>query len=45
VLGLATIEGARCADLDSRIGTQTPGKEADIVVLRAGNWSRRRAPR
>jgi 5-methylthioadenosine/S-adenosylhomocysteine deaminase len=37
VLEFATIEGARCADIDSRIGTLTPGKEADIVVLRAGS--------
>jgi 5-methylthioadenosine/S-adenosylhomocysteine deaminase len=30
---LATIEGARAAHLDSKIGTLTPGKEADIVML------------
>lgn len=30
---LATIEGARVAHLDSKIGTLTPGKEADIVML------------
>lgn len=30
---LATIEGARVAHLDSKIGTITPGKEADIIVL------------
>jgi 5-methylthioadenosine/S-adenosylhomocysteine deaminase len=30
---LATIEGARVAHLDGRIGTLTPGKEADIVML------------
>jgi 5-methylthioadenosine/S-adenosylhomocysteine deaminase len=30
---LATIEGARTAHLDSRIGTLTPGKEADIIML------------
>jgi 5-methylthioadenosine/S-adenosylhomocysteine deaminase len=35
VLEFATIAGARCANLDSRIGTLTPGKEADIVILRA----------
>jgi cytosine/adenosine deaminase-related metal-dependent hydrolase len=35
VLEFATIEGARCADLESRVGTLTPGKDADIVVLRA----------
>jgi len=32
-LELATIEGARTAHLDSKIGTLTPGKEADIVML------------
>ncbi len=30
---LATIEGARVAHLDQRIGTLTPGKEADIIML------------
>jgi 5-methylthioadenosine/S-adenosylhomocysteine deaminase len=32
-LELATIEGARTAHLDSKIGTLTPGKEADIIML------------
>jgi 5-methylthioadenosine/S-adenosylhomocysteine deaminase len=35
VLEFATIEGARTADLGSKVGTLTPGKEADIVLLRA----------
>jgi cytosine/adenosine deaminase-related metal-dependent hydrolase len=35
VLEFATIEGARCALLDHKTGTLTPGKEADIVLLRA----------
>jgi cytosine/adenosine deaminase-related metal-dependent hydrolase len=35
VLEFATIEGARCAQIDAKVGTLTPGKEADIVVLRA----------
>jgi len=35
VLEFATIEGARCAGIDGKVGTLTPGKEADIVVLRA----------
>jgi 5-methylthioadenosine/S-adenosylhomocysteine deaminase len=35
VLEFATIEGARCLTLDSKIGTLTPGKEADIVMLAA----------
>ena len=39
VLEFATIEGARCAGLDSKIGTLTPGKEADIVMLRADGLS------
>jgi cytosine/adenosine deaminase-related metal-dependent hydrolase len=30
---LATIEGARVAHLDQRIGALAPGKEADIVML------------
>lgn len=30
---LATIEGARVAHLDHKIGTLAPGKEADIVML------------
>ena len=34
VLEFATIEGARCAGLDHRVGSLTPGKEADIVLLR-----------
>src|SRR5205823_1421887 len=35
VLEFATIEGARCANLDGKLGTLTPGKQADIVMLRA----------
>lgn len=31
----ATINGARMAGLDSQIGSLTPGKQADIVLLRA----------
>ncbi len=34
VLGYATIEGARANGLDSRVGTLTPGKEADVILLR-----------
>jgi 5-methylthioadenosine/S-adenosylhomocysteine deaminase len=34
-LEMATIEGARVAHLDRKIGTLTPGKEADIVLLAA----------
>jgi cytosine/adenosine deaminase-related metal-dependent hydrolase len=39
VLEFATIEGARCADLDAKTGTLTPGKDADIVMLRADRLS------
>jgi cytosine/adenosine deaminase-related metal-dependent hydrolase len=35
MLEFATIEGARCANIDSKVGTLTPGKDADIVMLRA----------
>jgi cytosine/adenosine deaminase-related metal-dependent hydrolase len=34
VLEFATIEGARGAHLDRKVGTLTPGKEADVVLLR-----------
>ena len=47
VLEFATIEGARCANLDSKVGTLTPGKEADIVMLRADRldvWPLNNAP-
>lgn len=35
VLEFATVEGARAIGQDSRIGTLTPGKQADIVLIRA----------
>jgi cytosine/adenosine deaminase-related metal-dependent hydrolase len=34
VIEFATVAGARANGLESRIGTLTPGKEADIVLLR-----------
>jgi cytosine/adenosine deaminase-related metal-dependent hydrolase len=34
VLACATIEGARANGLDSTVGSLTPGKQADLVMLR-----------
>jgi cytosine/adenosine deaminase-related metal-dependent hydrolase len=34
VIELATVQGARADGLEAKIGTLTPGKEADIVMLR-----------
>jgi 5-methylthioadenosine/S-adenosylhomocysteine deaminase len=34
VLEFATIDGARACALDKKIGTITPGKQADIILLR-----------
>lgn len=34
VLACATIEGARANGLDSEVGTLTPGKQADLILLR-----------
>jgi cytosine/adenosine deaminase-related metal-dependent hydrolase len=47
VLEFATIEGARCALIDRKVGTLTPGKEADIVILAADRlnvWPLNNAP-
>jgi cytosine/adenosine deaminase-related metal-dependent hydrolase len=33
-LEIATMGGARCCGLEHRIGSLTPGKEADVVLLR-----------
>ena len=35
VLEMATIDGARSMWLDHKVGTLTPGKQADIVLIRA----------
>ena len=35
VVEFATVEGAHCTQLDGKVGTLTPGKEADIILLTA----------
>jgi cytosine/adenosine deaminase-related metal-dependent hydrolase len=35
VLRFATLEGAKCLQLDQKVGTIAPGKEADIIILDA----------
>jgi cytosine/adenosine deaminase-related metal-dependent hydrolase len=39
VLEFVTVEGARCASLETKIGSLTPGKDADIVLLRTDRLS------
>ena len=34
VLEFATIEGARACGMDSKIGSLTPGRRADIILVR-----------
>ena len=44
VLELATIKAARCFGLDTKIGSLTPGKEADVVLLRKNDINMRAVP-
>jgi 5-methylthioadenosine/S-adenosylhomocysteine deaminase len=47
LLEFATIEGARCANIESKVGTLAPGKEADILLLttdRLNIWPLNNAP-
>jgi cytosine/adenosine deaminase-related metal-dependent hydrolase/ribose/xylose/arabinose/galactoside ABC-type transport system permease subunit len=39
VLAYATIEGARANGLDAKVGSLTPGKQADIVILNTGRMN------
>jgi 5-methylthioadenosine/S-adenosylhomocysteine deaminase len=39
VLAYATIEGARANGLDGRVGTLTPGKQADVILLRTDRFN------
>ena len=34
VLGYATVEGAKANGLESKVGSLTPGKQADVILLR-----------
>jgi len=46
-LEFATVQGARCANIDGKVGSLTPGKEADLLVLRTDRfdvWPLNNAP-
>jgi 5-methylthioadenosine/S-adenosylhomocysteine deaminase len=36
VLRMATVEGAKLLDMDDQIGSLTPGKKADVIILDPG---------
>jgi 5-methylthioadenosine/S-adenosylhomocysteine deaminase len=38
ILEFATIRGAECCALDAKCGSLTPGKEADIVLVRTQDF-------
>jgi cytosine/adenosine deaminase-related metal-dependent hydrolase len=35
ILEFGTINGARCANVEGKVGTLTPGKDADLLMLKA----------
>ncbi len=39
VLGYATVEGARANGLEAKVGTLTPGKQADVIMLRTNRMN------
>jgi 5-methylthioadenosine/S-adenosylhomocysteine deaminase len=39
VLECATVNGASCAGLSTKCGTLTPGKDADIVMIRTDDFN------